>query len=515
MPGYYYQPSATGDDELLISTTDDLGGGMNDRQHPSVLSDKEAQNLQNVDLSLPGQRSRRPGRTLVEDLGAAAIGGMFNFDPQGETANLLVLENTNLKRWTGSGSFVSVSSSLTLSYPNIGFAQSYKTGVGDVALIYTGSGNVQEINGSYTLTDLGDTNTSPPKTPIMAGYRNRVWSLKSDLLYFSSAAPSDYSTAFDRTTNNFRIPCGEERALIPTRDQGLIILGKSQVWAINPSTTPAATDKPEFISNYGCAAGKTAVILGDDIYYFSFDGVRGIKRTEQDKLQYGTSKPVSYRLKSNFETINWAQITKACAVFWDNKYFLALPVSGSTYNNQVWVYWPSSDSWVVLTGWNVAAWSVFKLNGEERLYYGEASADGDVFRAWSGASDSGTAISWIEESRSDNLKQPSIRKIGSELEVVAKPSGNYNITVEGAFDNGSYNSLGTVNVSSGLITFPVTYPVAFTPDSEIREKFHLDSYGPFYTFAYKLSHNAVTTNADDITIYKTQLTAIPEKYESE
>jgi hypothetical protein len=506
--------TAAGDDEYLFVVTRDLSGGQNNRMHPSVIPENQADTLQNIDLSVAGERKRRSGLTVVEDLGSTAITGLFGYDPQGYTANLLATHGTKLERWTGAGSFAELTITMTTSLPTK-MIKAYKTPTGDVVLLSNGTDNVQEIAPDYTVTDLGDTNTSPPKTRAMVTYRNRVWALKNDLLYFSDTAPTDWSAAFDRTSNAYRMPVGEERAILATRDAGLIILGKEQVWGLNPSMTPQATDKPEKLLDYGCAAGDTACQVGDDYLFLAFDGVRAVKRTIQDKLQTGDSKPLSYLLKDEFDNINWAVITKACAVYWDNKYFISLPTLGSTTNNQVWVYYPSQQAWSIVKGWNVACWATFKVGGQERLYAGEATANGLVYRAWSGASDNGVAIELSEISRAFDMGQPIKKKVGGELKVVAKPSGNYNVSVYGSFDNGGYNLLGTMNVGSNLVTFNTTFPVLFYPDARVYKKFHLDPYGSWYAFTSKIYHNAVTTNADDITIYETSLTSHLEEYLAE
>lgn len=507
-----------GDDSYLFVVRRDLSGGQNNRQHPSIIGETQGDTLTNVDISVAGQRSCRKGNTLIEDLGSAAITGLFNYDPQGYDANLMATNAAVLKYWIGSGSFTSISITMTSGLPTT-MIKAYKTGVGDVCLLGNGTDNWQEITPAYAVNNLGSTagtgSDSPPKSTVALSYRNRVWILKNDLLYFSDAAPSDYSTAFDTVTNVYRIPVGEERALVGTRDYGLIIAGKEQIWGLNPSTVPAATDKPEKLLDIGCAAGNTFKQVGDDYLFFAFDGVRGLKRTLQDNLQLGQSYPLSYNLKDEFETINWTYISKACAIYFDNKYFLALPTAGSTYNNSVWVYYPATQAWMVIDGWNVGAWATYKVNGEERLYYGEASADGKIYRAWYGASDNGTAIEYTEIGRSEDLGYPTVRKVGGELKVVAKPTGNYNLQVYGSFDNGSFNLLGYLNLSSNLITFPVSFPVTFYPDTIVYKKFHLDSYGPWYQFKYKLYHNSVTTNADDITIYETMVASHPEEYLAE
>jgi hypothetical protein len=507
--------SRAADDEYLFIVRRDLSGGQNNRQHASIIPDTQADTLTNVDISIPGERIRRKGCTVIQDLGATTITGLFGYDPQGETANLLATTGATLNRWVGTGSFVDVPITMTSGLPTK-MIKAYKTPTGDVTLISNGTDNVQEMAPDYTVTDLGDTNTSPPKTKVMAAYRNRVWALKDDLAYFSDAAPSNWASSFDRTSNAYRMPLGEERFILATRDAGLIFGGKEQIWGLNPTgTTPAATDKPEKLLDYGCAAGDTACQVGDDYLYLAFDGVRAIKRTIQDKLQAGNSYPLSYVLKDEFEVINWAQIQKACSVYFDNKYLIALPTGNSTYNNVVWVYYPASNAWTVITGWNVGCWATFKVNGEERLYYGEASADGKVYRAFYGASDNGTAIEYIEIGKAEDMGQPIKKKCGGELKVVAKPAGNYTVTVQASFDNGSFNTLGTLSIDGNLITFPTTFPVNFYTDAEVYKKFHLDSYGPWYQIKTKVTHNTVTTNADDLTIYETSVITHLEEYIAE
>lgn len=506
--------SYAGDDSSVYVIRQDVSGGMNNRQAPSIIGENQGELFQNVDLTVPGERRIRAGLTLLEDLGANVITGLFGYDPQGGTGNLLVTEGANLKRWPGTGSFQTVSITMTTSLDTT-MIKAYKTAVGDVCLISNGTDNVFEMTPAYAINDLGNTNTSPPKTKVLTTFRNRVWGLKGDLLYYSSASPSDYSAAFDRTTSYYRIPVGEERAIVGTRDMGIIVAGKEQVWALNPSTVPAATDKPEKLLDVGLASGDTFVQVGDDYIGLFYDGVRALKRTIQDKLQLGESLPISYPLKDEFEEINWTYITKACAVWFDNKYILSLPTVGATRNNKVWVYYPATQAWSVITGWNVSRLAKFKVGGEEFLYAGDSSGGGKVYRAFHGADDDGTAISYSEVGRSENLGYPLVKKVGGELKVVAAPTGDYNISVYGSFDEGDFNLLGYLNVSSNLITFPVSFPVLFLPDATSYQKFHLDQYGEWYTFTPKLSYASAITSEGDITIYETSLTANLVEYKSE
>lgn len=502
------------DDKELFVIRRDFSGGQNNRIHGANIGETQATALLNVDLSIPGQRSKRPGLTLIQDLSNNVGLGLFGYEPDGGTNQLVAVEGTTLWTWNGSGSFTSRKTNFTTGLLTT-ILKIGESGEGDVFVVGNGTDNWFrfEPDDLGTPQDLGNTSTSPPLSTVATYFRNRFWVLDSNNLYWSDAFDEDYSGAFDRTTNFYRIPCGTERQLIGLRDQGIIVLGQDQVWGINPSVTPAATDKPEKILDLGCVAGRTAVQVGDDVYFLAPDGVRGVFRTQQDKLQIGASYPLSYPLKLEFESIHWAQISKACAVYFENKYFLSLPVDASATNNEVWVYFPASQGWMVISGWNVAAWAKMKVSGQERLYAID-STDGKVYQAWKGFDDNGVAIDYVEESRKEDFGQPLVKKAGGVLKVRADSAGDYDLTVSASIDDAGYQSLGTMNLIGDAPVLPINLPFNLVDTSIIEEQFHLDNLGEFYQIRTKIEH-ADLNGSDEIIIFETNLTTYPNEYQSE
>lgn len=502
MNGIYAQ-----DDRPLFVVRRDLSGGINTRQHEQIIAENQATVLKNIQLDVPGERTIRPGLTLIEDLGNSAGIGLFGFEPRGGTNELLAVEDTNLKGWIGSGTFTTHDAGFTTGLLTTMIKATCSGANGDVVLISNGTDNVHQMLQDHTVSDFGDANTDCPLTTVLTFYRNRVWALKSNLLYWSEALPSSYDGQFDRTTNNYNITVGVERALIGLRDLGLIVLGGDAIYGINPSITPAATDKPEKILDMGCICGATACQVGDDVLFFAPDGVRGVFRTQQDKLQLGQSFPLSYALKSQFEEINWAQISKASAIYWDNKYFLTLATGTSTYNNTVWIYYPAYKSWVTISGWNVARFAKLKISGEERLYAID-SADGKVYRAWSGTTDNSVAITFHEESRAEDFGQPLNYKIGGEFKIKVE-GGSGTITISAALDNEGWNQLGTLSLALTGITFPTTFPIDFGITNEQEEQWHLDHLGKFKRIKFKIYSES---SGAAITILESIATAFVEEY---
>lgn len=512
--------STAPDDNKLYVINKDYSGGVNTRQYLGNTESNQAATLDNANIEVLGESSKRYGSVLIgNDIGNISPVVLHNFEIQSSTGQLLMYENTTVWKWTGTGNWSSLKNNFTAS-TDAGIITCKESGLtpDDVVIVQNGINDAFRIDSGGNLQDLGNTNTSPPLTTVMCWYGNRVWCLLNDLLYFSDAYPADYSTAFDRTANSFRIPVGDEKKLIATRDSGIVAMGKNAIWTIFPSPIPAATDPVmPLVPNMGIVSKKAACAVGDDIYFFAPDGLHSLKRTVQDKLQLGVSYPISYYLKDEFEEISWAYIDSLSMEYFDNKLFISVPTGAATFS--IWIYYPALNSFTVSDGWYPTCWARYKIGGQEFLYYGKQS-QGKVYRAWYGNTDegttttNGTAINYLEESSKMDFGQPLVKKCGGELKVKAKATGNYNLTVSASFNEGTYNILGTLNLTGNGIAFPVTFPINFLPPSLAYKKFCLDSYGEWYLLQTKIQHNA-TNDDKDITVLERSVVTYPVEYIAE
>lgn len=510
------------DNQPLYAIYPDFSGGINTRVHPRDIQTSQAIALTNWDISTPASLYKAKGSVLIGSLASlgTSVLALHNLDVQGETAHLLQYHNDTMYKWTGSGNWANMSlTSLMSGATSVGMISAKQRGIApdDIAVFYNGVNNVCAVDSDGTFYDLGDTNTSPPKTDVMCWYGNRIWGLKDDQLYFSDAYASTYSVAFDRTTNAYRIPVGEERGLAPTRDMGIVVMGKNSVWALAPSVVPAATDKPEpLITNLGCVSKKGWTLFGDDLYFFAQDGLRALKRTVQDKLQVGSNYPVSYLLKTDFDGISWGYISRLTMKAFDNKIFIAVPTSATTFDT--WIFNPVTSGFVKKTGWNPNCWETYKVNGEERLYYGSLNKN-KVYRGWYGFTDEGTSTTngtsqtATLETRAENFGQPLVWKVGGEVEIEAS-AGSGSINVYARVDEGSYTLLGAMSLSSSTApVLPIALPFTLSDAYMIREKFHLDSLGRFRIIQIKIENT--DANTEDIKLYNINITTFPEELENE
>lgn len=516
--------SVAPDDPKLYRLINDVTGGVNTRILASKIGDNQATQLDNIDLNIAGQRSKRLGYAdVANDVSNNPCKDLANYIRQGYADYLILNEGTNLLTWkVGDTTWTNIKSNLTnTTYGASILAKESGLTPDDVIIYQNGTDNPFRIHIDSSevvnIQDLGSTtgaNCSPPKSRVMCWYGNRIWVLKNDQLYFSDAYDTDYSTAFDTVTNWYRIPVGREMALVPTRDLGIIVLGSEAVWSLAPSVTPVATDQPQpLTTSYGCVAGKTACVVGDDVYWLAPDGVRALKRTVQDKLQTGASYPLSYAMKDDFDTINWAYIDKACAVYFDNRYLLAIPTGSSTYNNTVLVYYPAINAWVKWS-MNVGAWSVHTVSGEQKLYFADAN-NGQMYQMFNGTTDSGDTITCVEETRDEDFQQKLTRKVGGWIEIEALAAGSGNtLTVEAKTDGGNYSTLGTIALTSSTApTLPVALPFTLSDSYVVRDKIPLDTLGAFRTLQVRITNS--DANTDPITIYNVNIVTFNEELEDE
>jgi hypothetical protein len=508
------------DDIPLFVVRRDLSGGINTRQGENIIGENQVTVAQNMELNVAGERSVRKGMTRIDATYPATAGaglGLFGFEPDGGTNSLLVMmtsavTSASLQFYTGAGGVSGISANSSgWSAARITMIKALELDEADVVIIQNGVDQAYRMKQNYTLEALGDTNTSPPKTRAMTFYRDRLWGLSGNSLAYSESISSAYASAFKRDTNYYDIPVGTERALLGTRDYGLIVFGSQQIYQLNPAMTPApATDKPELVLDIGCANGDTVKQVGDDFYYLAYDGVRAVKRTVQDKLQSGQSQPLSWVLKEEFDLINWTYIANADAIYFQDKYILSLPTGSSSTNNQLWIYYPALNAWSVVSGQNIAKFATVKFSNEQRLY-GLDAVTGRLYRMFFGTSDNSTAIVYQEEGRAEDFGKPLQYKTGGEFKMRVV-GNNTTLTPTADIGEGYVSIIGDpLTLAVGGLDFDFDFPFNFST-IVATGVWHLDNLGKFKTIKFKILCNSLDA---DFIIKETIATTFGEEYLSE
>ena len=136
-------------------------------------------------------------------------------------------------------------------------------------------------------------------------------------------------------------------------------------------------------TDIGCIAKKSVVQAGGGIFFLSDNGVYvanpassgpgGTSASTPEGMRLLTlSEPLSSPVSDVIERINYNYVDKAVAVYFENRYYLAVPLDSSTVNNAVLVYnfvnkaWESVDTYT--SGFDIKAFHIAKKGNRRRLF---------------------------------------------------------------------------------------------------------------------------------------------------
>jgi len=188
---------------------------------------------------------------------------------------------------------------------------------------------------------------------------------------------SDFLNAnsYDPSQTQFRILPGTNDWLIaafPYQISRLLVLYRKSVHAIYlDSSTLALAGTYEVTRNFGCVGRRTVANCGPSILWLSDIGVIQMQVNSELSLQ-NTAAPLSDPIQDVIDTINWAYASAAVAVFWNNRYYLAVPTGSSVTNNTILVYnflnqmWESVDTYP--GGYDVLNFHVMSYGGKKRIF---------------------------------------------------------------------------------------------------------------------------------------------------
>jgi len=196
---------------------------------------------------------------------------------------------------------------------------------------------------------------------------------------------------------------------LPAQDSLLILKENSVLIMSNFSQGSANWALTTVTKEYGCIAPLSVAQVGQDVWFLSRKGVASIAQTISGITQ-GVAEPVSKPMKKYIDLIDWRFANIACAAYWNNRFFLAVPLKGQVSTSLSGGIVVDNSANVVNNGWLVfnflnskweglwqgaalAAKGMSRLNiyGEERLTL--VTADGKVSWLGDGFTDGTTPIS--------------------------------------------------------------------------------------------------------------------------
>lgn len=527
-------------ENLLKVKIVDYSGGQVSKNYADQLTNVQGALIQNAIINVKGEISTRLGQSLFNvDTNSAAFSGVNNYYFQSGSSIVpfviaasgpsVITSQSNSQNWT----IINNGHNITPGH-NVEFIQA-----SNLIFMINGFDNTAWWDGTKWMVAGTYPGLASPPTATTGSWLSGYLFLggnpvNQQYLYFSeNTNPIDFHDALKVV--NVSVGDGQPIEKVQAYRTGDLIIYKSQsIYDLNIVSNGNTTCTPQpactwtltpLTQDVGTLSPRSVVSLGNDQWFLSSApfGIRSVIRSQFDKTFVNlVSQPIQDIFDGtniNGQILNTSQVQKAAAVYFDNKYIIAVPLSGSTVNNLVLVYDFISQSWYEITGWYPAEWVVYNFN----LYYIDAN-DGRLIQCFSGTlGDYGTVVpaqtsgptvgtDFLYQSRIFDFDDVEDPKTLDSLLLEFSPTGNYNATISVNLDNTGWQNAGNINLNSQGITLPVNLPFTLKSAGITYGVLQLTKFGKFWKIQFQVELQGIN---QQITLQKLSAYAIKLPWERE
>ncbi len=169
------------------------------------------------------------------------------------------------------------------------------------------------------------------------------------------------SDTYDQVYAQFRFNAGTADfnvGLHSFSDDKLLVFNRNSIHLVGGAGQSAAT---QLITNeVGCVARKSIIQVGNNVLFLSDNGVYGANFQDLYNLR-GNEVPLSSPINPIIQRINRDVWDKSVGVYFDNRYYLAVPLDGSQVNNAILIFNFINKQWESIDTTNAPNWDISDL----------------------------------------------------------------------------------------------------------------------------------------------------------
>ena len=179
---------------------------------------------------------------------------------------------------------------------------------------------------------------------------------------------------YDQIYGQYRFNAGTADfnvGLLSFADDKLVVFNRNSIHLVQGSSPESAS--VQLITNeVGCLARKTIVQIGNNVMFLSDNGVYGANFQDLYNLR-GSELPLSSSIQTTIDKINRQYWDQSVAVYFNNRYYIAVPTGSSTVNNTILVFnfinkqWESVDT-TSDVDWDIENLIVAGKKGDRAVY---------------------------------------------------------------------------------------------------------------------------------------------------
>jgi hypothetical protein len=426
---------------------------------------------------------------------------------------------------TNDGSGYTSVPTVTIAAPNIAYGTT-ATAVATVvsnkvsAITVTNAGSGYTTAPAVTITGGGGTgatatasisNLAPPALRLVRQFTNRIFAVGTgtnrNTLYASDLLDAEVW----KSTNSIIVggDDGEDIvALQPFFDYELLVFKPNKMYLVTADpTSPTASGWVTRLLNdkTGCSSGRSVNFVNKDVFFLSNDGIRSVTRSIADDF-YIVGTPISEPVKNIISRINKNYISSCNSAFYNNRYYLAIPLDTATTPSHILVYnalfnsfeglWSIPASKMAITNFasgfttNALKLAIGSPTSKVGHYLGYKDADSaDATSDYVDYTSTGSYTSAVT-TKAYEFDDRMAQKFGSHYEVEFFNSGSTAATISMRRDTDGADIAIATSVdtrSSGGITLPFTLPATLSANTVKRVASSLRSYQKWRNMRFVVS----------------------------
>ncbi len=152
----------------------------------------------------------------------------------------------------------------------------------------------------------------------------------------------------------------------------LLVFNRNSIHIVTNTTDLKGASTQVLTDEVGCVARKSIEQVGNQVIFLSDNGVYGTQFLDEYNLR-GTETPLSEPINESIQRINKNAQENAVAVYFDNRYYIAVPLDSSNNNNAILIYNFLNKQWESIDSVNDANYQISNLlvlgDGDKRGVY--------------------------------------------------------------------------------------------------------------------------------------------------
>ena len=341
---------------------------------------------------------------------------------------------------------------------------------------------------------------APSGLRLVRQFTNRIFAVGTETNRNTLYASDILDAEVWKSTNSIIVggDDGEDIVAIqPFYDYEILVFKPNKIYLVtaDPTQTTAAGWTVRLLNDrIGCVSGRSVNFVNKDVFFLANDGIRSVARSIADDF-YIVGTPISEPVKNIIARINKNYVTLCNAAFYDNRYFLAIPLDTAITPSHILVYnalfnafeglWSIAAARMVITNFS----SGFATNSQ-KLAFGSPTSRVGHYLGYKDADSADPTSDYVDytstgsytssvASKAYEFDDRIAQKFGSHYEIEFFNSGSTNASISMRRDTDGTTVGIASNVdtrSAGGITLPFTLPATLSAQTVKRIANSLRSY---------------------------------------